>query len=178
MSLLISNTYGNEISDRLLSYYLGRWGLSAVNSKRGPAGCTKEIRSWLDGGYAAMHEQAKLERAEIYWLNKPKVLKTNIWLEAGVVQRETVETEREQVPIAKLSMLSVTSNQGKLLWVIIPGRIDVERQINFVQALLHDTRKKTIFLIRTSEKIFNHRSFLSWINQDTNKVRIFPEKPV
>ena len=116
VSLLISNTYGNEISDRLLSYYLGRWGLSAVNSKRGPAGCTKEIRSWLDGGYAAMHEQAKLERAEIYWLNKPKVLKTNIWLEAGVVQRETVETEREQVPIAKLSMLSVTSNQGKLLW--------------------------------------------------------------
>jgi transposase len=174
VGLLIAQTHESEVSDRLLGYYLGRWGLSAANSKRGPSGCTKEIRSWLDGRYDAIHELAKQDRAEIYWLNKPKVLKTNIWLEAGL-PGEIVQIEQAQPPKAKLSMLSVTSNQGKLIWVIVPGRIDADRQIKFVQALLHDTRKKSIFLIRTGEKIYNHHSFMYWINQNTNKVRVFPE---
>ena len=178
VGLLITQTYGTEVSDRLLGYYLGRWGLRTVNSQRGPAGCTKEIRSWLDGGYADFYELAKLERGEIYWLNKPKVLKSNIWLEEGLAQGEIVETEQGQAPKTKLSVLSVTSNQGKYLWAIIPGRIDEDRQIKFIEALLHDTRNKSIFLIRTSEKIYNNRSFMYWIYQNTNKVRIFPEKPV
>jgi transposase len=175
------------------------------SKRRGQGSCTRDIRAWLDLSYADILRQSREEDAEIYWLSEVKAIDTDLWCpeetppeslpEASPTeQTETVEatdadlwcpeeTPPESLPDAspteqiekKLLMASVVTNQGKVCWAISNGAFNAERQIKFMEALVRDTRRKKLFLIRTNWTDYRSPNFERWVGLNKHRIKIFPK---
>lgn len=174
---LVAQKYGIDLSERVVGNYLNRWGLAPKNAKlreldRG----SKVIRQWLERNYAEVAQKAQVESAEIYWLRKPVMIDAEAW--SPSIMSKGADAEMPIPSKKKLSMVSVATNQGKLLWAISNGPFNLERQIKFMEALIEDAkknRKTMVFLIRSDWQPYSSPDFMRWIGAKTNQIKIFPE---
>lgn len=172
---LIKNKFGIELSERVLGDYLKRWGLSLkFPNKRGSERCTQEIRIWLATHYTSIEEQAKIENAEIYWVNKPIALDPALWITSNT----PLIPQKDAMPLKKAFMFSVVNNQGKISWVVVKGPVTPDRQILILKALIKETvrftRRRKVFLIRSDNKFLNSSQFNYWIRHEAKDITIFP----
>ena len=73
-------------------------------------------------------------------------------------------------------MISVSNNQGKLLWAINTGGFSPDRQIKFMNALIRNwKRKRLLVLIRNDQTSFRSGDFADWLKKHSNVVRMFPD---
>jgi len=173
---LIERQFNVLLSDRLLANYLGRWGLNPrQNVKRGPTRCVNSMRLWLQQHYAEIQASAESMGAAIYWLNRPAHLDTATWFVPKVSISDSIPLPGKSAN-TKLTMLSVMSHSGRIHWMLAAGRIDADRQIQFIKALMQDQPRKKIFLIRHDPINFSSPDFLAWIQKNHGRVRIFPER--
>lgn len=168
---LVEQQFGLKLSERGLGGYLKRWGLTLRNpSKRGYKRCSNKVQKWLDVHYTEIEQQAREKEAEIYWANKPMVVDADAWCQINTQKNQTAGGRRQ-----KISMISFVSNQGKVRWVINKGRFDSDRQIKLIAALIKDTRKKVLFLIRSDWDIYRSQKFMAWVRQNKDKIKVFPD---
>lgn len=119
---LIAAKLDYAISTRLLAYYLERWGLVVPGNPRDPASrCSPQVRQWLEANYPRFVQEAKATDALIYWVNKPVMLSRAVW-SPPVKDRDPEDGYQGQLAMPTIRrMVSVSNNQGKLLWSICPG---------------------------------------------------------
>lgn len=161
---LIEKEYGIKLSERGLGNYLKRWGFIPKNpNKRAYERCSKPIKELLDENYSKIEQEAQEKNGQIYWINKTAIKYTDA-IASGEKQRS-------------ISMVSIITNQGKIRWLIINGRFIWSKQISFLKALLKGSRKR-VLLIRENPKFKFSTETLRWIQENMDKIKVFPEQPV
>lgn len=173
---LIEQKCGVKLSERVIGNYLGRWGLTLKKSKgRGLDGCSKDIRQLLNTSYAGILRQAREADAEIYWLIAPKTIDSGLWCPEPAPNVLLPATSTPDRSVRKLSMVAAANNQGKVRWAISNGRFNSDRQIKFVEALMRDTRRKTMVLIRSNLTSYGSKDFVRWLRENSHRCKIFPD---
>lgn len=174
---LIEQKCGVTLSERCVGDYLKRWGLSLKNAKKPPyTRCTKAVQTWLDAHYRDIEQQASERDAEIYWVNTPVALDSALWRPKTAPKNpQSDDGELGKTP-KKLSMVSVVTNQGKLLWAINKGSFGADRQIKFIEALQKDTKRKVLFLIVSDQTSLRSEELVHWIRQNSQSIKIFPDR--
>lgn len=159
---LLDLKFGVRLSDRVMTNYLKRWGIYLTAAAKRPyERCSGDVQKWLDVNYSQIQRQADEEGAEIYWLNRPTAL-------------DPVQWSKFKSSDSKKSMVSVVNNQGRMLWVIIDGTFDINRQVNFVSGLIHSCLKGKIIIVRYDLRIFGSKKFRARIVNYREKVLIYP----
>ena len=174
---LIELEFKLKLSERALGNYLVRWDLALKKSKAKPSDrCSAEIRNWLNENYTEMERQAKEFEADIYWINKPTEIDSDLWHSNVTANEEDLDAGAGKPTKKKCSMISVSNNQGKLLWAINNGGFSPDRQIKFMNALIRNRkRKRLLVLIRNDQTSFRSGDFADWLKKHSNVVRMFPD---
>ena len=135
------------LTDKAVGNYLKRWGLMVAGPNKAPAQrCSPVIRKWLLEHYSLLKAQAQVTDAEVYWLQSPVTLDLQLWLPTST------GSANGRRALSRLSFASAVNNQGKLLWKFFRGPFDIKRQQIFVDALIRDTQRRTLFMIRKDER--------------------------
>jgi len=173
---LIELKCGIALTDRAIGNYLSRWGLVSKSSKRRESDrCSQAVRKWLDLGYAEIRQQALEEGAKIYWLRESVMINAAAWYSPNKNQDPISEASAPAAPKKKLSMISVATNQGKVLWAISNGPFDPGRQIKFVESLIRNSKGRMIVLIRRDFKAYSSEHFKWWVRANDQRVKVFPK---
>lgn len=189
---LVEKATGVRLTRRGIGNYLADWGIDGGGTNTKPeVHCSGPVKAWLTANYEGLHQQARNSRAEIYWLHTPARLDLSRWYSptSPAELKTESETDRwvesdadpdgelEVDPVAetpvtrrskRVSVLSVSNNQGKRFWRLVPGSVTAQRQTQFLRALLKGTRSKTIFLIRPDRR--------AWPNATAPRVTLFPQQ--
>lgn len=171
---LIQRKYALNLSMRVVGNYLSRWGV-AVTRGLGFECCSADVRHWLDQNYKDIVLEAHAVGAEVYWLMAPTVIDVNLWRLEPIPAAQRAGKNLAARSAQKLSMAAAITNQGRVCWALSHDRYTPERQIKFVEALIRDARKKTLFLIRSSLTHYSSVDFSRWVEGERQRVRIFPE---
>lgn len=142
---VVRQRFGVTMTDRAMANYLTHWGLKLDDGPTTPqARCTKTVRERLATEYPKIVQRAQEEDAEIYWVNDPKKLDAKLWFpDVPSDGRSSFVTPRPK----RAFMASVSTGQGKLLWVVGRGYFTATFQEQFSRTLLRNTNKRFVFLI-------------------------------
>lgn len=157
---LLTEKFGITITDRAIGHYLERWGLALATRGRPADRCVPAIREWLREHYAELERLARMEGAEVFWLNKPVRLDA-AWSRSGEESLQPAEPASECKPRDRRSMASATSSQGRLVWRVYRGAFNEAQQRKFLSALVRDAPRRPIFLIRYDMKTYTE-GFSPW----------------
>ncbi len=171
----IAAKFNVMLSERGLSNYLNRWGLRGhASSKRPVENCSHAIRIWMDENYPELLQRVKSEDAIIYWYDKSVPLSTALWNQKKLKKIPTADMETTSLSSSIRQIISATNNQGRMVWLIIPGAFSVVRQIRFVQSLIKDCDGRKLFLIKNRVSDFSAASFTKWLVTESQSTEIFP----
>jgi transposase len=141
---VVRERLGVTMTDRALANYLSEWGLQVDGPATPRARCTRQVRERLATEYPRIVQRAQDEDAEIYWVNEPKKLDAKLWFpEVPSNLDSSFVTPRPK----KAFMASVSTGQGKLLWVVGRGNFTATFQEQFAHTLLKNTNRRFVFLI-------------------------------
>jgi transposase len=144
---LVLQETGVELSERTTGKYLKRWGYTPQKPiKRAYERCPKAVQEWLDERYPDIEKRAKAEGAEIFWGDQTAIVNTD--------NRGRSFAPCGQTPVIdayatrqKLSMMAAVSNQGRAHWMMIDEAFNADRLIEFMDALIKDSRGKVILIL-------------------------------
>lgn len=171
---LIWQKYELKLSERVVNNYLSRWGLAV---KKGPRyeWCSVAVRQWIDRNYKDIVREANEMNAEIYWLMAPRPVDAGLWRSEQAPVTPLPAANSPGRSAQRLSMLAAKNNQGKVFWALSNGRYSPERQIKFIKALIRDTKKNGLFLIRPNTKDYGSKDLARWVWGNQHQVKMFPE---
>jgi transposase len=143
---LIQQQAGIRLPIRTVGEYLRRWGYTPQKPvrkayKQDP----KAVAEWLERTYPAIERRATKEGGEIHWGDETGVRSTcqhsRGYARPGATPELIVPGSRFSV-----NMVSTITNQGKVRWMIYPGKMNAALFIVFLTRLLAGATKK-VFLI-------------------------------
>ena len=172
VSELIARECAVKLCVRAVGNYLKRWGFTPQKPiQRAYEQRPEAIKKWLDDEYPAIAECAKAEDGEIHWGDETALVNTDV--------RGRGYAPRGQTPVTcapgrrqKLSMISTVTNQGKARWMIIDGNFDVEKLIEFLEALIKDAIRK-IFLILDNLRVHHSKLVKAWLEERKGRIEVF-----
>ena len=141
---VVRDELGVTMTDRALSNYLAAWGLQLDGPRTPLARCTTKVRDLLATELPKIVRRANEEDAVIYWVNDPKTLDAKLWFPEGPTDGgSSLVAPRPK----RAFMASVSTGQGKLLWVVGKGYFTATFQEAFARTLLRNTNRRFVFLI-------------------------------
>jgi transposase len=171
VSQLIERKLTIKLSERSIANYLKRWGLMKGTIKKKPFDrCTNNVRIWLEIHYESILEKSNQENSEIYWLNSPNKIHAKIWTAS---KNPDFQVNTPEIENKKKSVISITSSQGKIYFVVLSGSFTSEKQINILKNILKNKSKK-IYLIRCNEKTMANSDCHHWV-RNTDSIELLPD---
>jgi transposase len=171
--LLIEQEFGLKLPIRTVGEYLKRWKFTPQKPiKRAYEQRPEAVKQWLDEQYPEIAKRAKAEDAEIHWGDETGIVNTDV--------RGRGYQPKGQTPVAcavggtrhKLSMISTVTNQGKTRWMIVEDAFNSDKLIEFLEALIKDTKKK-IFLILDNLRVHHSKPVKAWFKGHQKKIEVF-----
>jgi transposase len=143
---LIQRQVGLRLPIRTVGEYLRRWGFTPQKPvRRAYKQDPKAVAEWLERTYPAIERRAAQEGGEIHWGDETGVRSTcqhsRGYARPGATPALVVPGNRFSV-----NMVSTITNQGKVRWMIYPGKMNAALFIVFLTRLLAGATKK-VFLI-------------------------------
>ena len=131
--MLIKQQFGIQMPIRTVGEYLSRWGYTPQKPahkayEQRPA----EVALWMQESFPEIKAKAKLERAEIYWVDETGI-STNSNLVRGYAPAGKTPELRLNARKEHLSMMSAISNQGKLRFMLYENAMNGQRLIEFMK---------------------------------------------
>jgi len=152
--------------------YLRRWGFSVQRPiKRANKQDGVRIQAWMEEEYPAIAEQAKAEKAEIYWGDETALQNTSNTIKgyAPIGKTPVVEVEARRM---KLNMLSAVSNRGKLRFTITKDSVNADILIDFMKRLVKDTGRK-VLLILDNLRVHHAKKVTAWLADHKAEIELF-----
>jgi DDE superfamily endonuclease len=72
----------------------------------------------------------------------------------------------------KVSMIATVANQAKTRWMIIDESFNLDKLIEFMQALIKDTDRE-VFLILDNVRVHNSKTVKAWALANAHKIELF-----
>ena len=170
---LIERECGITLSVRGVGTYLARWGFTPQKPiKRAYEQRPEAVQTWLDESYPAIEARAKAEGAEIHWGDETALVNTDV--------RGRCYAPAGKTPVAfavggtrqKLSMIATVTNKGKTRWMIIDEAFNAEKLIEFLGALIKDSKRK-VFLILDNLRVHHSKLVKAWVAERSSRIELF-----
>ncbi|MFQ5963886.1 MAG: IS630 family transposase [Candidatus Scalinduaceae bacterium] len=172
IALLIEKRFGIKLSIWTVGRYLARWGFSPQKPlRRAYEQKPEQVKDWHKIEYPRIRDQAKLEKAEIYWGD-----------EMGLRSDHTVGRtygRRGQTPVIpgtgqrfSCNMISAITNRGRLNFMVFKDTFRVEVFRDFLKRMLRQIKRK-IFLIVDGHPVHRSVKLKNWLKKNTNRIRVF-----
>lgn len=170
---LIERECGITLSVRGVGTYLARWGFTPQKPiKRAYEQRPEAVQTWLDETYPVIEARAKAEGAEIHWGDETALVNTDV--------RGRCYAPAGKTPVAfavggtrqKLSMIATVTNKGKTRWMIIDEAFNAENLIEFLGALIKDSKRK-VFLILDNLRVHHSKLVKAWVAERSSRIELF-----
>ncbi len=172
IALLIEKRFGIKLSIWTVGRYLARWGFSPQKPlRRAYEQKPEQVKRWHKIEYPRIRDQAKLEKAEIYWGD-----------EMGLRSDHAVGRtygRRGQTPVIpgtgqrfSCNMISAITNRGRLNFMVFKDTFRVEVFMDFLKRMLRQIKRK-IFLIVDGHPVHRSVKLKNWLEKNTNRIRVF-----
>ena len=172
IALLIRERFGVELSIWTVGRYLSHWGFTPQKPlRRAYEQKPEQVRHWHKMEYPRIKNQAKREKAEIYWGD-----------EMGLRSDHAVGRtygRRGQTPIIpgtgqrfSCNMVSAITNKGRLNFMVFKETFRVAIFLNFLKRLIRQIKRK-IFLIVDRHPVHRSVKLKKWLKRNEKRIRIF-----
>jgi transposase len=169
---LIGQQVGLRLPIRTVGEYLRRWGYTPQKPvrkayKQDP----KAVAEWLERTYPAIERRAAQEGGEIHWGDETGVRSTCQHSRGYARPGSTPELI---VPGSRFSvnMIATVTNQGKVRWMIYPGKMNAALFIVFLARLLAGAAKK-VFLIVDHLSVHEATLVDQWLADKRDRIEVF-----
>lgn len=169
---LIQQEAGHRLPLRTVGEYLSRWGYTPQKPvrkayKQDP----KAVAEWLEETYPHIEKRAAEEDAEIHWGDETG-LRSTCQHSRGYARPQ--DTPELLVPGNRFSvnMISTITNQGKVRWMIYPGKMNAALFIVFLTRLLAGASKK-VFLIVDHLSVHEAAAVEEWLADKGDQIEVF-----
>jgi len=169
---LIHQRVGIRLPIRTVGEYLRRWGYTPQKPVRKAYRQDPEaVAEWLEQTYPAIEKRAAKEGGEIHWGDETGVRSTcqhsRGYARPGATPELTVPGTRFSV-----NMISTVTNQGKVRWMIYPGKMNAALFIVFLTRLITGAAKK-VFLIVDHLSVHEAAAVDEWLADKTDRIEVF-----
>jgi transposase len=169
---LIKQQVGIRLPIRTVGEYLRRWGFTPQKPVRKAYKQDPEaVAEWLETKYPEIEKQAAKEGGEIHWGDETGVRSTcqhsRGYARPGVTPELIVPGSRFSV-----NMISTITNQGKVRWMIYPGKMNAALFIVFLTRLIAGASKK-VFLIVDNLSVHDAGSVEQWLADKKDRIEVF-----
>lgn len=170
---LIERECGITLSVRGVGNYLARWGFTPQKPiKKAYEQRSEAVQAWLDEQYPEIERRAKAEGAEIHWGDETALVNTDV--------RGRCYAPAGKTPVAfavggtrqKLSMIATVTNRGKTRWMIIDEAFNADKLIEFLGALIKDTKRK-VFLVLDNLRVHHSKRVKAWVAKRSKRIELF-----
>jgi len=169
---LIKQQVGIRLPIRTVGEYLRRWGFTPQKPvrkayKQDPVA----VAEWLEKTYPEIEKRAAKEGGEIHWGDETGVRSTCQHSRGYAHPGETPELI---VPGNRFSvnMIATITNQGKVRWMIYPGKMNAALFIIFLTRLIAGATKK-VFLIVDQLSVHEAAAVEQWLVDKTDRIEVF-----
>lgn len=170
---LIERECGIKLSVRGVGNYLKRWGFTPQKPiKKAYEQRPEAVRAWLEEQYPAIRTRAKAEGAQIHWGDETALVNTDVRGRSYAPAGKTPVAFAVGGTRQKLSMLATVTNRGKTRWMIIDDAFNSDRLIEFLGALIKDTRCK-VFLILDNLRVHHSKPVKAWVAKRKHRIELF-----
>src|SRR6187399_854520 len=169
---LIRQQVGIRLPIRTVGEYLRRWGYTPQKPvRRAYKQDPKAVAEWLGTTYPAIERRAATEGGEIHWGDETGVRSTCQHSRGYAPPGRTPELI---VPASRFSvnMISTITNQGKVRWMIYPGKMDAALFIVFLTRLSAGAAKK-VFLIVDHLSVHEAAAVDEWLTGKKDRIEVF-----
>lgn len=168
---LIENRFGIQLSVWTAGRYLKRWGFTPQKPvRRAFEKNPKAVCRWLEEEYPAIRNQAKREKANIYWGD-----------EMGLRSDHAVGRSYGRCGCTPVipgtgqrfgcNMISAITNKGQLNFMVFKKRFCSEVFLDFLKRLVKQSPRK-VFLIVDGHPVHRAIKVKNWIVKDTHNIRL------
>jgi transposase len=168
---LIAQRFGIRLPIRTVGEYLRRWGFTPQKPVRKAYKQDPEaVAEWLETTYPAIEERATQEGGEIHWGDETGVRST---CQHSRGYARPCQTPEMTVPGNRFSvnMISTVTNQGKVRWMIYPGKMNAALFIVFLTRLIDGATKK-VFLIVDHLSVHEAAAVNEWLADKNDRIEI------
>lgn len=166
---LIKRETGIDMPIRTVGEYLKRWGFTPQKPvKFAYERNSEQVKHWLDKDYPGIRNRAKAENAEIYWGDETSVRAGDV-RGRGYSPRGVTPAINATAKYQNLSMISAITNKGKVRWMIVDGSFNIQRFIEFLEALIKYSRRK-IFLIVDNLRVHHGKQVQKWVKKHKKRI--------
>lgn len=169
---LIQRKFGIRVSLSTAGRYLKRWGFTPQKPvRRAVEQNPQEVRNWLEKEYPAIHQQARSEKAQIFWGD-----------EMGLRSDHAVGRSyglRGHTPVIVATgkrfgcnMISAITNQGRLNFMVFKGRFIAKVFLEFLYRLVRQSKRK-VFLIVDRHPVHRAKKVKQWLKEHAEQIRLF-----
>jgi transposase len=169
---LIKRRFGIKVSLSSAGRYLKRWGFTPQKPvRRAVEQNPQEVRNWLEKEYPAIRQQAKSEKAQIFWGD-----------EMGLRSDHAVGRSyglRGHTPVIVATgkrfgcnMISAITNQGRLNFMVFKGRFIAKVFLEFLYRLVRQSQRK-VFLIVDNHPVHRSKKVKQWLEERPDTIRLF-----
>jgi transposase len=169
---LILKKFGIEMPIRTVGEYLKRWGYTPQKPiKYAYEREDAKVKEWLEKTYAGIKKRAKRLKATIYWGDET-TLKAEDVRGRGYAPRGKTPVVKRTKRKEHVGMISVITNQGKVMWKLYEGSINSERFLEFAKQLIKYQRRK-VFLIVDNARPHTSKILKKWLAENKQRIELY-----
>lgn len=169
---LIRRRFGIRLSVWTVGRYLKEWGFTPQKPIRKAFEKDPEaVRRWLAQEYPAIRQEAKREKAAIYWGDQMGLRSDH---SAG-----RTYGRRGQTPVIfgtgkrfGCNMISAITNRGQLNFRVFRQRFREDVFLDFLRRLMRQAARK-VFLIVDRHPVHRSRKVTAWVDEHAGRIRLF-----
>ena len=170
---LINCHTGKELPISTVGEYLRHWQFYApkhriqcyINEENEGT----EIKKWFDEKYIEIRKQAKIEKADIWWVSEKKSISFPINFKGYTLMETQIKHSNVEY---KISMLSAITNTGKSMFALYDESVDKEEFIDFMEKVVASCKKKVYLII--DKACGSHTvSTKNWVKKNKENIAIF-----
>ena len=169
---LVMDKYGITITQRNMSEYLKRWGMTCQRpTKKAYFQDNVKLNKFMHETYPDIVKKAKKEDAEIYWGDE-----TGINNQAYHVRGYSPKGKTPEIPsyskIEKINMISAITNKGTCRFMCYSQNMTQQIFIEFMEHLVKDADRKVLFIV-DNLKVHHGKLVEKWLEQHTDEIELF-----
>lgn len=173
VGFLIERRFGIRLSRWTVGRHLKEWGLTPQKpAKRALEQNPAQVKYWLEHKYAAIQQQAKAEKAKIWWGDETGLRSDH--------QAGTTWGEKGVTPVVKCSgkrfgcnAVTAITNHGDLSFMVFDGRFTIKVFLEFLSRIVRQLEGRKVFLIVDRHSVHKAKKVQEWLVEHEDKIRLF-----
>jgi transposase len=172
IQLLMKQQLKLDVPVRTITDYLKRWGFSFQKpAKQAYEQKPEAVQKWLDEDYPVIKEQAKQDKAEIYWGDETGI-QNDAYQAKGFAPIGKTPVVKLNVNKSRVNMISAISNQGQVRFMLYEETMSSELLIQFMSRLIKDANRK-VYLILDNLRTHHSKVVNQWLEKNKDKIAVF-----